>query len=522
LKEIAEKTGNKELTAGTQGVKMQHKLLLYLISMLLAVFSALLVVLSIAGVFSRTGIELRQEMASYHQSTVAEVEEQINILTAQGIAMSEQASDILERNIYAEPVSVLNDDAQRLLQLEKELYPIMNTVLRTSPCNGVWMILDATINTRTENADTSRAGLYLRFANLNAKNAVHQDVTLYRGIADIARENQMELHNRWRMEYDISRITGYEEMMAGISGKLVEKAVWTERERLTDTWEQVMYLMLPVYGRNSMPLGCCGIELSGLYMGLSYPVWESQYGDMVTVLAPMEEGKVYITDAITGELGSTHLKNTEILTVDEGRLFYSYQGNNERYLGIHTKLDMKLIGGRDMYLITLIPENHYETAALRERYGWILGSLLFLVCMMAGAVVLSGRFVNPISKSLSVIQENGELEDSFSGISEIDTLISFMMVNNRHGEDSLPPDIAELFDDFVEKAGELTGAEKNILAYYAEGKDVMEVAELAFISIHTVRKHNMNIYRKLGVSSREELVLYLDLFRRCGRLDEIL
>ncbi len=49
-----------------------------------------------------------------------------------------------------------------------------------------------------------------------------------------------------------------------------------------------------------------------------------------------------------------------------------------------------------------------------------------------------------------------------------------------------------------------------------------EVAELAFISIHTVRKHNMNIYRKLGVSSREELVLYLDLFRRYGRLDEIL
>ena len=37
----------------------------------------------------------------------------------------------------------------------------------------------------------------------------------------------------------------------------------------------------------------------------------------------------------------------------------------------------------------------------------------------------------------------------------------------------------------------------------------------------TAKKHNTNINRKLGVTSREELMLYIDLFRRCGRLDEI-
>lgn len=49
-----------------------------------------------------------------------------------------------------------------------------------------------------------------------------------------------------------------------------------------------------------------------------------------------------------------------------------------------------------------------------------------------------------------------------------------------------------------------------------------EAAEVAFISINTLRKHNANIYRKLEVGSRDELMLYLELFRRAGRLEEIL
>lgn len=87
---------------------------------------------------------------------------------------------------------------------------------------------------------------------------------------------------------------------------------------------------------------------------------------------------------------------------------------------------------------------------------------------------------------------------------------------------ALPPDIAELFDTFSERAETLTPSERKILKYYAEGREISEVAELAFISIHTVRKHNANIYQKLSVGSRDELMLYLELFRRCGRLEELM
>jgi len=241
------------------------------------------------------------------------------------------------------------------------------------------------------------------------------------------------------------------------------------------------------------------------------------------VIAPVEDEQVCMAGGLTGGLGSTHLDEKEPLSIEDGRMFNTYLGAGENYLGIHTKLDMKLVSGREMYLLTIVPEEGYQAAALRERILWIVGSGLFLLCMLSAAVILSGRFVNPISRSLEAIQGNALLEENFSGISEIDTLLSFLMLNEKKTEDdTLPPDIAELFDEFAKKTTELTATEKNILGYYAEGKEVAEVAELAFISIHTVRKHNLNIYRKLGVSSREELILYIDLFRRCGRLGEIL
>lgn len=85
----------------------------------------------------------------------------------------------------------------------------------------------------------------------------------------------------------------------------------------------------------------------------------------------------------------------------------------------------------------------------------------------------------------------------------------------------LPPDVEELFDTFAGKVGTLSAAERRILNYYIDGHEIGEIPELAYISIHTVKKHNRSIYQKLGVASRDELMLYIDLFRRCGRLDDL-
>ena len=86
---------------------------------------------------------------------------------------------------------------------------------------------------------------------------------------------------------------------------------------------------------------------------------------------------------------------------------------------------------------------------------------------------------------------------------------------------ALPPGIEVMFHAFAEKVKTLTSAERRILNYYIDGRDTAEIPDLAFISIHTVKKHNRSIYQKLGVASRDELMLYIELFRCCDRLEEL-
>lgn len=87
---------------------------------------------------------------------------------------------------------------------------------------------------------------------------------------------------------------------------------------------------------------------------------------------------------------------------------------------------------------------------------------------------------------------------------------------------ALSADMEEMLDVFSGRVATLSAAELRIFRYYVDGHEIADIPELAFISINTVKKHNRNIYQKLAVSSRDEMMLYLEFFRRCGRLDQLL
>ncbi len=232
------------------------------------------------------------------------------------------------------------------------------------------------------------------------------------------------MHNRWRLEFDTSLIPDYEKTLRHVIDRVSESCRWTNRGELTDTWESAIMITAPIFGPSGSARGMCGLELSSLYLGLAYPAQDSEYGSMVTVIAPGSNGVIDLSRGLTGELDA--------------------------------------------------------------------------------------------------IKANGAIEDNPTGISEIDALVSILDTKAASLKPGLlPPDVASLLDEFLTRFATLTATERKIVGLYAEGMEAGNVAEHMFISIHTVRKHNANIYRKLNVGSREELVLYLELFRRCKKLDEL-
>lgn len=64
----------------------------------------------------------------------------------------------------------------------------------------------------------------------------------------------------------------------------------------------------------------------------------------------------------------------------------------------------------------------------------------------------------------------------------------------------------EEYRNFMYGLSILTATEKTIYGYYVDGKSTKEILELLNITENTLKYHNKNIYGKLGVSSRKQLM----------------
>ena len=75
---------------------------------------------------------------------------------------------------------------------------------------------------------------------------------------------------------------------------------------------------------------------------------------------------------------------------------------------------------------------------------------------------------------------------------------------------------SELLENFMLGKKELTPTEKMIYNFYLEGKTTKEIMEHLNIKENTLKYHNKNIYSKLGVSSRKQLVEIANLLNKKG------
>ena len=515
--------------AKKQSVGMQRKLMLYWVSMILVVFAAVIFLLSIAGAFSRDDEQLHEVMELHLNNTREHLSDHLDHLTAQSLNLSKELSREIEGVLVQEGISLreVNDDPERLLKLQEAMYPLLSTTLQTANCNGAYGILDATTNTSLDAADHSRSGIHLRYSNLSASSPVTPTVVYFRGIPDIARKKDLELHNRWNLEFDTDQNPGCRDLMDTPLDRPAERYFWSRRIDLKDTWESALLLCVPIVGSDGTVYGICGVELSALYFQFSYPTTEGQFGSAVTVLAPVEDGRLLLSDGLVGSVNGTYLDSQETLTIHQGRYYNEYDTGSGKYIGLHQTLPISRGETEDTVWAAaiLIPQESYAAYTADIQQTWVLAALGLLLGLLALSFFLSRRFVRPITDSLKRFQQEETLEQGMSsGISEVDELAEFLNArarNQRLEQGELPPNIAELFDQFVARKDLLTEAERNILRYYIDGHEISEIPDLAFISMSTVRKHNRSIYEKLGVASRDELMLYIDLLRRCGRLQEL-
>ena len=265
-------------------------------------------------------------------NTAALFTAQMDALAAQGIELSETVGGELERFLAHRGLSfdALNDDPALIAELESLMIPALETTMAGSTCSGVYFCLDATANTTLPESKTSRMGVYLRYSGL--RSAHPSGITAYfRGTVDAARENGLQLHNRWNPELDTSLIPGYRQVMAWEGERLSGGCLWTERVPLLDTWESVTLLCVPVRDGSGTVRGVCGMELSELYFGLSHSTTPSSYGSFLMLLAPMNGDTLLLDKAMLGSTEGTDLSASGEMRIRSGRDYDTFIWNDTTY-----------------------------------------------------------------------------------------------------------------------------------------------------------------------------------------------
>lgn len=74
------------------------------------------------------------------------------------------------------------------------------------------------------------------------------------------------------------------------------------------------------------------------------------------------------------------------------------------------------------------------------------------------------------------------------------------------------------YEQFTAQLKTLTPKEQEVFNLYVDGKSTKEIMELMGISNNGLKYHNKNIYSKLGVPSRKELLRYAAILKQHNEL----
>lgn len=500
----------------------QKQTALYGMGIFLVVFLLLLTILKFSGYFSKSADEVNGLLKLQTGNVVSEISQQMNSMEAEGVRMSEELSARINQYFVEENIKFENLENNGVLidKLEECTVGILNEYLRSGKTTGAFMVLDTTCNTETSKED--RASVYLRRADLNGNNLQDKTVYMFRGSAKVGRKEKIKIHNRWDLEFDTSYVPGYEALIEAPVKRLASSGRWSKTLNLKGTWEDVMILCVPILNRDGKTIGICGFEVSELYFQFCYPTIGSNYGDMGVLLASSTKNKICSQNALAGVVLENLEKKEQDLVVKKGKYYNTYKGKYDEFIGLHRKLPTRTMEGKTLTVAVLMSANDYREVAADKR-----GSRLFVVIVTALVITLLiilwlEHFMRPWQNLMEKIRKGEQIEGQSFNNEDIDKLLDYFAEKKKQKmAQNMPPEIEDLMQNFVERVQGLTPMERTVFQYYIDGYNLEDVSKLSFISLNTAKKHNTNINRKLGVSNKEELLLYIDIFRRCGMLGEI-
>ena len=535
----------------TETISLRRRFISYIISAVAMVLSLVLLLLSIFGVLNPTKSQILDELDTQLSAYADHIVKDYDKIAAYAISFSEQMGSEIHDYLAQENLTFkdLKDNTEALTELQVRLYSTVYLHMQLAPSSGAFYILDTTVNSSSETPFFN--GIYLKYINLSSESTVNNKIALYRGSYTTGKRAKLTFHSGWRNEI---RTEFFESCNAEFDdGRYY---VLSPVMDISETWEQARYLYVPIRDTRGTIIGVCGFEISNLFFQLSQNVSEGVSSHIVFGLLDQQKGRY------SGQFSSSRYRISEdaLFQMSQSQGITNFTFDSESCIGATRTIEL----GGDAFTATLmIPDVLYNDMVTRGQLRTI-GIIAIVVLFTFGCcTIMSKKYVAPILRKIDAVTSNGEADGTLR-IREIDDLFTYLEERDLQHDQQLKvleearakaeleaektrlayekaleeyelaqkqiqqlsreqkKDIVlEDYEFFVCNLATLTPTEYRIYELYLEGKTAAEIAGIIGITDNTMKYHNKNIYSKLGISSRKQLLRFAALKQHQDRKEVV-
>jgi DNA-binding CsgD family transcriptional regulator len=215
-------------------------------------------------------------------------------------------------------------------------------------------------------------------------------------------------------------------------------------------------------------------------------------------------------------------KQLFLIEEDDHSLFRYSGASGFPFMGFHLPVRLypegSVFSDREWVVALLVPAEDIEYSVTGFHLHLTKMFIFLLVSGVFISFILSRRYIKPISAGLDIIKLDNLAEAPKTNIPEIDVLIEHLTRKNEElKKTNQTGESPALLNEFLNKVRTLSPAERNVFNLYAQQYNAKEIAGILCLSINTIKTHTKRIYAKLMVSSREELLVYIDLLKEAGK-----
>lgn len=534
-----------------KGTTLHRRLILFFVMVTVTLILVFTLLLAFFGITGKDEKAVNSHLNTELAIITDKIADEFGRISLGGIAMAEEIAKqsdafFIEHGITAAELSAHPDLLESLLG---EHMQVLISTVNNRYCGGVFILLDATVNSDSE---TAKSGVFLKKTQPTYTSTTGVDIHYLRGPAQLARDNGIMLLGQWKMEFDIEGQEFWTKVMdtarQNPETALSRLYYWSGRITLKGNSESGFLLCVPLRSEDGTVFGICGIEVSDRLFKSLYTPEGGSFENIFTVMAPVcEDGFCTSKGLIAGNyyLTGKHW-DYDLSVTDSHEDFVHLSGGGENYSGKSDSIRLYPGGspyeGESWVAAILMPQDILHNAVKGNSAYFMVTVVVLLLVSIGASVFISKRYLRPVNDALASIHSRAYDEKKDVPYSEINDLLEFLAANDRAhseevarldkenrevrskfdmaqthithlAEEKLPEVDSDSFEMFTQCLRTLTPKERSIFDLYMEGKSAKEILVLADINQNTLKFHNKNIYSKLGVTSRKQLLEYAALMK---------